>query len=334
MFNVRRKIITLLSLLAFIILAGSLGYIIIEGWTLTDSLFMTVITMSTVGYGAVGELSSAGKIFTMFLNVGGIALYSYSFFSLVSLVSTGSIQKIFRRSKMDSLIDKLDGHYIVCGTGDIAKHITRELSAVSKSFLVIDSSEENIIKAKLENELHIIGEPDTEEVLKAARIERAAGIFCTLQDDRCNILLTLAARDLNKTVRIVALSRREEAYTKFIKAGADRVIFSYRIGGMRMASEMLRPGVVTFLDRMLKEAGGTRFEEIIITVGSPLAGQPLDLASLQEEYDLSVVALQGPDGSYSYNLQSGRSRTLSAGDAIIVIGRASEIERFRKRIEV
>jgi len=330
MIDIRKKIVTLISLLMLIIMLGAGGYVFIEGWTLTDALFMTVITMSTVGYGAVGELSAAGKIFTMFLNIGGIALYSYSFFSLVSIVSTGSIQKLFRRSQMDRTIDKIQGHYIICGTGEIARHITRELGAVSKSFIVVDSSEAEIIRAKLEEGLYIVGEPDTEDTLRAAGIERAAGIFCTLHDDRSNILLTLAARDLSKTVRIVALSRSEESYTKFIKAGADRVIFSYRIGGMRMASEMLRPGVVTFLDRMLKEAGGTRFEEVPISGESPLAGRPLNTAGFQEKYELSVVAVQRPDGSYDYNTLSENARNIEVGDALVVIGKASEIEKFRK----
>lgn len=327
--NVKKEIFQLVLMLIAIVCVGTAGYVLIEKWVLTDALFMTVITMSTVGYGAVGTLSEPGKIFTIFLNIGGISLYSFAFFRIVSIVSTGSIQKMFRRDKMDKRIKNLVDHYIVCGSSEIVKYIANELCEVGKDFVIVENSEEKIKDRGLEEYLYLVGECDEEEILDRAGIEKACGIFCLMNDDRENILLVLTARSMNKGIKIITRCVNEAVDSKFRKAGADRVVFADKIGGLRMVSEMIRPNVVTFLDKMLRDPGGTRFEEIEIEEGSSLAGQSLDSCASRGHFKITVVAVMNKAGEYEYNYLGQSERVIKSGEYIVVIGDSEEINKFR-----
>ncbi len=329
--NIKGQIFRLGLLLSGIILIGTLGYFTIEGWNLSDSLFMTVITMSTVGYGAVDDLSQAGQFFTIFLNIGGIALYSTAFFKIVSIVSAGSIIEMMQRDKMDKKIAKLENHYIICGCGETVKHIAHELSDVKLTFVIVCPDNEELEQRNLGDYYHIFGEPDKEKVLEKAGIERARGIFCVMPEDRENILITLTARSLNPKLQITTSCVSEEAHSKFQKAGADRIIFADRIGGLRMVSEMIRPDVVTFLDKMLRESGGIRFEEIAVAENSQLIGQPMTCCAPDRHFQVTVVAVLNKEGKYEYNhLSMDDDRTIEAGEKLVVIGRSEEIEKMRE----
>ena len=329
--NIKGQIFRLGLLLSGIILIGTLGYFTIEGWNLSDSLFMTVITMSTVGYGAVDDLSQAGQFFTIFLNIGGIALYSTAFFKIVSIVSAGSIIEMMRRYKMDKKIDNLENHYIICGCGETVKHIANELFDVKREFVVVCPDEEEVERKNLKDYYHIVGEPDKENVLKKAGVERARGIFCVMPEDRENILVTLTARSLNQKLQITTSCVSEEARSKFQKAGADRIIFADRIGGLRMVSEMIRPDVVTFLDKMVRQSGGIRFEEIAVAENSQLIGQPMTCCAPDKDFQVTVVAVLNNEGKYEYNhLARDDERTIKAGEKLVVIGCSDEIEKMRE----
>ncbi|PLX16246.1 MAG: hypothetical protein C0601_10560 [Candidatus Muiribacterium halophilum] len=328
--KVKRQIFFLLTILVSVILMGTFGYYFVESWNFSDSLFMTIITMSTVGYGEVNPLSENGKIFTIALNLIGIGLYSYSFFAIMSLVSSGHVRKMLRRSKMDKLISQISDHYIICGVGETGKYIMKELENTGKDFVLIEKDEDSIRQLGEKGLLYLEGDSHDENILKAAGIERAKGIFCTLPDDKENIFLVLSAKELNEDIRIISKCVGEQSEKKFYRAGAFKVIYQNRIGVLRMASEMLRPSVVTFLDKMLRKNKAIRFEEVFIPKDSHMVGQTIPETNIIKDFNVAVMAVQIESGDYVYYSGKDIERHLLGNEYVIVIGCQEDINRLRK----
>jgi len=312
---------------------GTFGFYFIERWSFPDSLFMTIITMSTVGYGEVNPLSENGKIFTIVLNLVGIGLYSYSFFAIMSLVSSGHVRKMLRRSRMDKLISRISDHYIICGIGETGKYIMKELKNTGKDFVLIEKDEKIIRQLDEKGHLHLEGNAHDESLLKSAGIERAKGIFCTLPDDKENIFLVLSAKELNEDIRIISKCVGEQSEKKFYRAGAFKVIYQNRIGGLRMASEMLRPSVVTFLDKMLRKNRAIRFEEVYIPKDSHIVGQTIPETGIIQKFNVAVMAVQVESGDYLYYAGNNVERNILGNEYVIVIGSQEDINKLRKYAE-
>jgi len=334
------------TLLAVVLtfLTGVVGYEWIEGWGPLDSAYMTVITLATIGYGETHPLSDAGRVFTIFLIFSGLSTFSYGAFTLTSLIAEGSLERYLRRQRMDKTIAKLRDHFIVCGAGHIALHTIGELLRTGKRVVVIDKEAASLerfqtpesVAASFGKEAaagqayHIQGDAAADKTLTEANIRQASGIFCVLPEDKDNLFVVLSARGLNPGVRIVAKCAEDQSAEKFTRAGADVVVSPNRIGGLRLASEMLRPTVVSFLDVMVRDPQGYRFEDVLVAEGSPCLGKSIRESPLGTTAGIRVVALATRDKEYCYN--PAEETELRAGQRWVVLGRSAEVERLRQAV--
>ncbi len=321
----KRLQLTLLTLFCVFICA-ILGYIIIEKWSLLEAIYMTVITLTTVGFQEVRPLSPVGRILTMFILVSGIGLLAYAAGSTLEFIVEGELSGLLRRKKMEKQIGNLEEHYIICGAGDVGKYIIEEFVKTKRKFVIVE------IK-KLEEDkdiLFIAGNATEDEVLIKAGIRSAAGLISALSSDKDNLFVVLTARNINPNLRIISRATDEGTVPKLYKAGADAVVSTEAIGGLRMASEMVRPTVVTFLDTMLRERESTlRIEEVKIPDGSPLAGRTLKETSIADKTGLIVVALK-ESGTEKYSYNPLPEVKLRAKDILIVLGELKGLEKLQE----
>jgi voltage-gated potassium channel len=313
-----------------ILLAGTAAFMLVEGWPFFDALYMTVITISTVGFGEVHPLRVGGRLVTIGLILGGTGSLAYGLGVVTAFFVEGELKDILGKRRMEKALARLSGHVIVCGGGETGKHIVEELVKTRTPCAVI---EQNLAQSKfLERfgEIPVVeGDATDGEILSHARIAGAQGLITTLPSDKDNLFVILTARELNPKLRIVSRVIVHESEPKLRKAGADAIVSSNQIGGMRMVSEMIRPHVVSFLDSMLRDpAHAIRVGEAEVFPDSPLVGKTLGEVDLHNRVGLLVLAKrQGPQGEYVYNPKA--SVRLGAGDVLIVCGEPGQIEALR-----
>jgi voltage-gated potassium channel len=326
-----RKLFTSLSLLALVYGAGVTGYMVLERWDFQDASFMTVITLATVGYGETRPLSPAGRWFTMALILGGMCTLLYALSSITAFVVEGELRDLLRRTRMEKEIAKLSNHFIICGAGRVGLVILKELLRTGNRAVLVD---QDVAEVHEWGERHggvlaLQGDPTDDETLQLAGVERARGLLAALDSDKDNLFVVLSARGMNKDLRIVARADEEATRDKLLRAGADTAVLTQNIGGMRMASEMIRPTVVNFLDTMLREKESTlRVEEAVITQGSDLDGQKLQDADIRRRTGALLVAVRRPDGGYEFNPPS--EREFRTGEVLVVIGDPGQLKALRK----
>jgi voltage-gated potassium channel len=314
-------------LLVIVVLLGISGYIVIEGWGFLDALYMTVITIASVGFMEVNPLSPQGRIFTIFLIIFGMGILLFGISTLTAFLVEGELSEILRRRTMERTIAHLKGHYIVCGIGRLGKHIIDELYKTKRPFVAIDIHEGVCKDLADKGMLYIKGDATSSVILKAANAEQAKGLFCALRNDADNLLLIFTAKGINPHIRVVAKAEEGESEEKMRKAGADRVVLPEFIGGLRMASEMIRPEAVTFLDQMLKGKEIYRVEDIPIPPESAFIGKTLKSSGLVKKEGVTIGAVRKGD-KYLFNPPD--SITLDSGDALILIGETNEIREIKK----
>lgn len=324
------RILRALILFATAVLAGTLGYHRLEGWSLMDGLYMTVITMTTIGYGEIRPLSETGRVFTIILSLVSIGIGGYAVSAVAAFFVEGDFQRIMRGRRMDKQIAQLKDHIILCGVGRVGKAVAAELHKTRTPFVVIEQNPDEIEALQgLGEVLHIQGDATKDGTLRLAGIDRAKGIVIVLSDDKDNAFVVLAARSLNPDIRIVARLTEEENAEKLHRVGADEVVSPNVIGGLRMASIMIRPTVVTFLDDMLRMPEQTvRMEEYRLDEGSALAGRTLAEADIGRRTGLLVMAMRTREGRYRVN-PGGRTR-LEEGDILIVTGTPEQLAALRR----
>ena len=328
----KSRIVSILLLLVVVIITGISGYRIIEKWSFIDSAYMTVITLTSVGFCEVHPLSVAGRIFTIFLIVGGLGTLFYGISLITEFIAEGGLHELLRRRKMHKLISQLNNHYIICGAGDTGRSTIDEFVKTRSNFVVIEPDIEQIKKIDDSDNLpYVEDDPTKDDTLLEAGIKKAKGLISALPTDKDNLFVVLSARELNPRLRIVAQAIEEDSKPKLLKAGANSVILPNVIGGLRMASEILRPAVVTFLDFMIRGKEMTlRVEEARILSDSSFIGKTLGEAEVPRKTGLIVVAIKdGEDGSYHYN--PGASTRLKENDILIVMG---DVEQTRKLKEL
>ena len=317
---------------------GGAGYHIIGGgrWDLSSSMYMAVVTLSTVGFSetlpGMAETPWA-RPWTVLLILFGSGSLLYFASTLTAVIVEGDLQGLFKRRSMSRSIDKVDKHVIVCGIGATGLHVAIELKRSDSAFVVVERSMAKIeeLEEEIGEFLYVIGDATHDHVLIEAQIDRARGLVTTLTDDRDNLFVTLTARALREDLRIISKVVHDEAKTKLHRAGADVAVSPSLIGGVRMASEMLRPSVVQFLDQMLRDQEvNRRIEEIAVPHNSSLIGKTLQEVNLRETADSLVVAIRENDGSHLYN-PSGNV-CLAAGHVLIVMARTDEISKLRKYV--
>ena len=308
--------------LAALVLAhavGTIGYRIIGGpqYSLLDCLYMTFITIATIGYGEVVSLtdSPGGRIFTMVIASVGIGTVYYMLAKMTMFLVAGEINVVLRRRNMLKSISKLDGHYIVCGIGRVGSNVAHELSVTDRPYVVIDTSQAHIdaYRERYSDVLYLHGDASEDDLLLQAGIGKAAGVFAVTGDDAKNLVITLSAKQLNAATRIVARCHEVNYIEKIRKVGADTIVSPDFTGGMRIASSMIRPQVVNFLDEMLRSDNHLRVEEIHIP--ATFAGSSLAELGLRDQH----YVLMAVRASAGWQFNPPEDYQVKAGNALIVM---------------
>jgi voltage-gated potassium channel len=317
--SIIRVLMAILSTLAF----GTVGYMLIEKWGFLDSLYMTIITLTTVGYREVHDLSKGGMIFTMILLVGGVGVVIFALSKGAQVILDLEYNQIFRRRRVEKTIRELKNHYIICGYGRMGKIISKELREDGVQFLVI---EKRTAQPEEEGVLILRGDATRDETLHEAGIDRAAGLISVLPTDAENLFVVLSARGLNPKLLIVARAGEEGAERKLIRAGATKVVSPYHIGGLRMAHMVLRPTVVDFLEFATRSGNlELQIEEIQIHEKSGLIGLTLEESGIGRDLGVIIVAIKQATGDTRFN-PTFRS-TVKSGDTLIALGERSKLRK-------
>lgn len=329
--TIRKKLILAVCLITFIIAFGTTGYMSIEGWNFLDSIYMTVITIASVGFKEVHDLSYNGRVFTIVLIVSGAGTLLYTLDAGAKLVLEGELQEIFGRRRLEKKIKELKGHYIVCGYGRMGKIICRELKGRGVRFVVIEKSPD-LLKEK-EDTLVLEGDATQDDILKDAGIKMAKGLISVLPTDAENLYVVLTARGLNSNLLIVARAGEEGSEQKLLRAGADRVVSPYHIGGLRIAHTILKPAVVDFIEFATKSGNiDLQMEEVTIHKGSKLAGLTLDECGIGKDLGVIIVAIRQPGGEMKFN-PTFRT-TIDVGDTLIALGEISKLRILEEKATV
>lgn len=326
-----RKIILWAACLLVLLLAGSLGFIWIEGWSFFDALYMTVTTLSTVGYGEIHPLHRAGRIYNMVLILSGMGVMLYIVGSLARVVIEGEIREALGKRHLLSRIKKLTGHYIICGFGRIGETIVQALKARNTPLLVVENNPDNLPRLEAAGINFIVGDATREEVLLEAGIERAKGLVAVVHSDASNVYIVLTARSLNPQLYIVARAEDRGAEQKLLRAGADKVDSPYFMGGQKMAHAILHPTVVTFLELAMKEGVDLSMGEVTVGQSSGMVGVPLQDSGIRRDLDLILVAIKRANGEMLFN--PSHDTVFHAGDTLIALGLQKNLDALEKLVQ-
>jgi len=317
------------AILLMILALGTIGYMQLEHWSFLDSLYMTVITITTVGYREVSQVSVPGQIFTIFIIFLGVGIIAYILGQVAQVMVDIQVRSLIGRRKLGQRVKSLKEHYILCGFGRIGSIISRELLANKIPMVVIDNNPEK--KDALENEgiPYINDDATSDEVLIEAGIERAKGVVTVVASDADNLFITMTARGLNPGVYILARADGEATEKKLLRAGANQVVMPYLIGGHRMAQTIIKPAVTDFVDFTFRSKGiGLEMGEVKVGEGSRLKGITLVESGIRQELDVIIVAVRKRDGAMQFN-PSSQTR-IEAGDTLIALGKNDDLVKLRK----
>jgi len=332
--QIYRKFIWTGFALMAVLIAGTAGYRIISvgNSSLIDCLYMTLITITTIGFGEIVDLSSSpqGRIFTMFLALCGIGIITYTLSNLTAFIVEGSLNEAFLRRKMEKTIRKLSDHFIVCGIDGVGHYIINELYETKRPHVIVDTSRQNIEKFlhDYHEDFFIVGDATDNDTLLEAGVMKARGLFAVTGDDNNNLVISITAKQLNPSVKVIACCYDLKNMDKIKKAGADAVISPTFIGGLRMASEMIRPAVVSFLDIMLRDKKkNLRIEEIPIP--DSYSGQPLSVLNLQKYPDTLLLAVK-IKSDWIFN--PSRQHVFTPGTTLIIMTTPDDREEIQKAV--
>ena len=318
--------IAIMALISIFII-GTFGFYLIEGWSLTESLYTTVITLSTVGYGDFYPETTGGRLFTVILVIFGVDTMLYTIGLLTETMVDARFRSLMGRGKLEKMIKKLNRHYIICGCGRIGYLICKELSQEKIDFVVIDDNPEIIQKIHDEGFIYYKGDATQDKILIAAGIKRARGIICALPSDAQNLYVILTAKELNPDIYVLSRSEEIESEHRLLRAGADRVISPYVLGGMRMAMAISRPAMLDFIEiTTRRQSLELRMEEIDIGEGSPVIGKSLEESEIRQRYGLIIVAVKKDSGQMMFNPVA--SYVISKADKLIALGEDKNVSLF------
>jgi voltage-gated potassium channel len=313
-FRIRHAVIAIVIAIAL----GTLGFHLIEGWSILDSLYVTAQTVTTVGFGDVTPKSIQGRIFaTVFMLVGvGVVLYALT--STVQSIVQSELVAAFGQRRRSRKMSKLRNHFIICGAGRVGSHLVRDLRQSGEIFIVIERDPQRVAELTDQGVVVLVRDATLEESLREAGVEYARGLAACLPDDADNVYVVLTARDLNAKLHIVARAAEEQAEVKLVRAGANRVVAPTIIGGHRMATALMKPAVADFIDSITASQLELAFEQVEIDATSTLARRKLRDTNIRSELDIVIVSIRRNDGQMLFN-PSGET-AIEGGDMLIAIG--------------
>ncbi|HUQ50229.1 MAG TPA: potassium channel protein [Terriglobales bacterium] len=316
-----RRLEYTLIFLTFIAMSGVIGFRLIEGWSWLDSIYMVVMTMATVGYREVHQLSDTGRIFNVFLMIFGVGSVFFAIGTFTQTLLEFELHNLFGKRKMQREIESLKGHYIICGAGRVGQSAARELARKPVPFVVIEAKADRLHQDPPEW-LVLEGDATQEKVLRQAQIDHAAGLVAATTTDATNIYIVLTARALNPKLKIIARASEEDAAKHLKTAGADSVISPYTFAGHRVAQSFLRPNVVDFLDIAVSSEIHDEMviEEILVSERSRLAGTTVGTSYIHRDMGIMILAIKRADGRPCFNPTA--TERIEAGDNLIVMGEA------------
>lgn len=321
------KIKIALIILLTIIIIGTTGFHFIEGWSLSDSFYVCMATLSTVGYGDFAPATTAGKFFTVAVIIFGVGMMFYTLVLVAETFIEGRVNILLGRGKLEKIIEKMNNHYIICGGGRIGFLICRELMAGKVPCLVIDNNSEVIQKAQEEGFIYCKGDATQDKVLIAAGIKRARGVICVLPSDAENLYVILTAKELNQKIFVMARSEEEESERRLLRAGADKVMSPYTLGGVRMAMAVLRPAMLDFIEiTTSRQSLELRMEEVPICKNSQIVSKSLEDSGIRKNYGLIIVAVKKDSGKMIFNPLA--NYTIEEGDRLIAMGEDENVKQF------
>jgi voltage-gated potassium channel len=316
-----------IAFFVLVVVAGTVGYEVIEGWGPWDALYMTVTTVTTVGYREVHPLSRGGQIFTVLLIVGGVGSVLYTFTLAAATIVEGGLQHRFEDRRRMRMIEDLHDHFILCGSGRIGSTIAAELRREGVPFVVVDRDPDRLANVLARGDLGVEADASREEVLKQVGIDRARGLIAAVGTDAENVYTVLTARVLKPDLFIVARAETEDAGRKLMRAGANRVVSPYEIGAMQMAQTALRPAVVDFVSLATSsENRELAMEQIAIGPSAAFANQSLVEANLRQRYGVIVVGIRRADGRMEFNPPP--DAVMHVGDQLVVLGKTSSLKEM------
>lgn len=306
---------------------GVAGFSWIEGWSFMDALYMTVTTLSTVGYGEIHPLSTGGRLFTMGLIVSGGMMAAYALTQLAQIFFSGEWRRHWENQKRLRMLAELSHHIIVCGHGRVGRNVAEELKAEGLPFVVIDLNPDQVTRVQESGALAVHGDAAHESTLREAGIDRARGLVAAAKSDAENVFIVLTARSLRPDLSIVSRADVEESEPKLLRAGANRVILPYHITGRRLVTMLVRPDVADFLDEVSHASGlELLLEQVHVTAGSVLAGQTLAEAQTRHQFEVTVLACRTADGRWNYH---PRGSTVSEpGCQLIALGTQEHLQKL------
>lgn len=335
--TLKRLFVIMFFSMTFVVGATFVYYFIGEGeWSLFECFYMTMISITTVGYGEIMDFSNnpAGRIFSIVVIIWGYMLLVLFISTVAEMFVTGFFKTAMKKLRVGVMMRKIKNHYIVCGFGEMGYHVAAEIFASGKPLAIVDNHKDiyNLVEKKLSSDIPVIkGDASEESTLNEAGIDKARGIILALPEDKDNLFVLITARACNSTIRVAVKCVKESNKKKFIKAGAFKVIVPTHIGGMRLASELIRPAVTTFLDVMLKDRDhNLRIGEILLKKAHKCVGKTLRESSIRKSRNVLVMAVAYPNGDFIYNPPPDFA--LSEGQKLIVLGETQKINDFEMNI--
>ena len=317
-------------MLTLIVSIGTAGYMVLEKWHFLDSLYMTVITLTTVGFSEVHPLNEQGRILTMTILLSGLGVVGYLVGTLTQILVEGQLLRIMGRKKLERQIEKLKDHFIICGYGRVGRIICEEIYRSKPTpLVVIDSNSTVTARIEEDGHLYLLGDATEEQCLLRAGIRSAKGLATALDSEADNVYITLTAKGLKPNLFIIARAGRIGSERKLLQAGANHVVSPHQIGGYRMAQALLRPNVTEFIDFATHDPGaGMGMEEIPVRPNSKLTDVALVDSGIRKELDLIIVAIKKADGTMLFNPAS--HTTIQIGDTLIALGQRSSLIKLEQ----
>ncbi len=330
----RTKIYTAVFLLVVILLIGVFGYVTISGYSVIDALYMTVITMTTVGFGEVVPLDDKSKIFTIFLILASVVIVGYALSIITEYILSKDHIEELKHKKMQKKIDSYKNHVVVCGYGRNGKQTVRKLSAHNKSFVVIEKNKDMEERLQFDNVPYVIGNANEDAVLLQAGIDRASSFISALPSDADNLFVVLSTRQINKNINIISRASHESSYDKLKFAGANNVILPDKIGGDHMASLVVVPGLMEFIDNLsIVGKSNINIEEVAVEkLNITKQVKTIKDLDLRRKTGCTVIGYKDENGEYIVNPEA--ELELAPNSKIIVLGRPEQIEVLNSEYDI